>query len=130
MNDTRKRGPAGSGAKTPRNRFYVVVHSDGWAVRSGAANQTRVVYATQMEATAAAQKYLRIHGGELFIQERKGRWRETFTLGREAMGKINSVEGIGLTGEIKRDLRAFDRSNLSTVERRRAIAKKYGKKRG
>jgi hypothetical protein len=98
-------------------------------VRSGSVSQTRVVYATQLEATAAAQKHLRIHGGELFIQEKKGRWRETFTLGRNAMGKINSVEGVSLTDEIKQDIRAFDRSDLSAVERRHAIAKKYGKKR-
>jgi hypothetical protein len=130
MKNTRNRGPAGFRAKSSGNRLYVVVHSDGWVVRSDTGSQTRVVYATQVEATAAAQKHLRIHGGELFVQERKGRWRETFTIGREAMGKINSVEGISLTGEIKRDLRAFDRSNLSTVERQRAVAKKYGKKRG
>ena len=49
-----------------------------------------------------------------------------FIPGWRAFARIGAVEGVGLTDE-KEDLREFDRKGLTVEERRRAIARKYGK---
>ncbi|HTQ12521.1 MAG TPA: DUF87 domain-containing protein [Rhizomicrobium sp.] len=49
-------------------------------------------------------------------------------LGRARFAKISAVEGIHLTHEMQRDLRQFDELGLSADERRKRIAKKYGKR--
>ncbi len=68
-------------------------------------------------------------GGEVRVQGRDGRWRESFTVGRDPFEKISAVEGIQISGEMKRDLRAFDRKTLSADEQRRVVLAKYGGKR-
>jgi len=50
-----------------------------------------------------------------------------YTLGRHAFARISAVEGIRLTPAMDRTLREFDEKHLSGDERRRAIARKYGK---
>lgn len=117
-------------ARDDDRRLYVVPYASGWKVQSSSRKEQPKVFATRKEAEAAALKHLRIHGGELLVQEPRGRWRDSFTIGREAMHKINSVEGITLSSDMKRDLDKFDRSDLSADERRRAVARKYGRKRG
>jgi hypothetical protein len=52
-----------------------------------------------------------------------------FTLGRGSFAKISSVEGITLSAAMKADFSRFDREELSPAERRKALARKYGKAR-
>ena len=51
---------------------------------------------------------------------------KTFKIGRRAFDKISAVEGIRLSPEMAKDFGEFDRRGLSAVERRKAIARKYG----
>ncbi len=71
---------------------------------------------------------LRRSGGELTVQGRDGRIRESMTLGRDPMAKIAAVEGIYLSPELKRTLEDLDRAGASGDERRRSIARQFGKK--
>lgn len=57
-----------------------------------------------------------------------GQARETFILGRAVMAKIAAVEGIALSAEMQGALKAFDRAGLSNDERRREMAKRFGRK--
>jgi hypothetical protein len=66
--------------------------------------------------------------GELAIQGRDGRYRESMTLGRDQMARISAVEGIHLSSESKRALRDFDARGATGDERRRWIARQFGKK--
>lgn len=51
----------------------------------------------------------------------------THTIGRSGFAKISAVEGIRLTSDMEEMFRDFDRQGLSASERRKAIAKRYGK---
>jgi hypothetical protein len=86
------------------------------------------VYESQAEATRAAQEKLRAKGGELKVQGRNGRWRESLTIGRNAVEKMNAVEGLYVSGEMQGAFRDFDQKGLSAHERRQAIARKFAKK--
>ncbi len=111
-----------------RTRVHVVPTEDGWQVRREGANRATGVYRTQTEATEAAQAVLRRSGGALTVQGRDGRIRESMTLGRESMARIAAVEGIHLSVESKRTLEDLDRAGASGEERRRSIARQFGKK--
>ena len=50
-----------------------------------------------------------------------------FTLGRRQFAKISAVEGMALSAEMKADFDLFDQQGLSGEERRKALARKYGK---
>jgi hypothetical protein len=50
------------------------------------------------------------------------------TLGRDAMSSIAAVEGIHLSSDSKRLLEGLDRAGASGEERRRSIARQFGKK--
>jgi len=52
-----------------------------------------------------------------------------YTIGRAGFAKISAVEGIRLTPAMTADFREFERKGLSPEERRKAIARKYGKAR-
>lgn len=52
-----------------------------------------------------------------------------YTIGGRGFAKISAVEGIRLTEAMDEDFREFDRQGLSAAERRKAIARKYGKAR-
>jgi hypothetical protein len=97
-------------------------------VRKNNAARVCGVFNTQAEAEEAAKEMLRIKGGAIRIRGAGGRDRESFTIGRDAFGKVSAVEGIRLSGEMIRDLHDFDRKQLSDDQRGRAIAKKYGRK--
>jgi hypothetical protein len=114
----------------PENRIcvHVVPTEDGWRVRREGADRATGVYRTQAEATEAAQSVLRRSGGEVRVQGRDGRIRESMTLGRESMARIAAVEGIHLSAESKRTLADLDRAGASGDERRRSIARQFGKK--
>jgi hypothetical protein len=107
---------------------HVVPTDGGWQVSREGADRAAGVYRTQTEATEAAQFVLRRSGGEVRVQGRDGRIRESMTLGRESMARIAAVEGIHLSAESKRTLADLDRVGASGEERRRSIARQFGKK--
>jgi len=111
-----------------RTRVHAVPTEDGWQVTRDGADRATGVYRTQTEATEAAQSVLRRSGGEVRVQCRDGRIRESMTLGRESMARIAAVEGIHLSAEAKRTLADLDRAGASGEERRRSIARQFGKK--
>jgi hypothetical protein len=109
-------------------RLRVAPTNDGWQVRREDSNRVTGVYGSQSEATEAAKAALRNCGGELRVQGRDGRVRQSVTLGRNPMAKVAAVEGIFLTPRMKQTLADMDRSGLSGEERRQAIARQFGKK--
>lgn len=116
-------------SKLPKANAQARVHvlpMDG--VRREGAGRATGVYGTQSEATEAAKLTLRRSGGELMVQCRDGRIRKSMTLGRDPMAKIAAVEGIHLSSELKRMLEELDRMGASGDERRRSIARQFGKK--
>lgn len=64
-----------------KNDRYVVNHADGWAVKAGGAKRASGVYDTQAEAQAAARQIVQnAGGGEVRIQGRDGRFRDSDTV--------------------------------------------------
>jgi hypothetical protein len=51
----------------------------------------------------------------------------TYTVGRDGFAKISAVEGIKVSPAAEADFREFDQRGLSAAERRRALARKYGR---
>lgn len=67
----------------PRNERYVVNHPDGWAVKKPGADRASAVFGTQREAEKRAKKIVRnLGGGEVRIQGRDRRWRDSDTVPR------------------------------------------------
>lgn len=63
------------------NDRYVVKHPDGWAVKAGQAERASSIHDTQAGAIAAAKATVkRIGGGEVRIQDRNGKWRDSDTM--------------------------------------------------
>ena len=63
------------------NDRYVVKHPDGWAVKAGQAERASSIHDTQADAIAAAKATVkRIGGGEVRIQDRNGKWRDSDTM--------------------------------------------------
>jgi len=50
-----------------------------------------------------------------------------YTIGRQGFAKISAIEGIRITAAMDADFHEFERNGLSAAERRKVIAKKYGK---
>ena len=109
-------------------RVHVVPKDGGWLVKREGSTRATGVYGTQAEATEAARSALRRSGGELMVQARDGRIRESMTLGRDPMAKVSAVEGIHLSSEWKRVLEDLDARGASGEERRRWIARQFRKK--
>ncbi len=114
-------------AKAPV-RVHVVPGEGGWTVKGQGAGSSAGVYSTKAEATEAAKSALRRSGGELMVQGRDGRYQESMTLGRDQMARISAVEGIYLSSEATRALEELDARGASGQERRRWIARQFGKK--
>jgi hypothetical protein len=55
------------------------------------------------------------------------RQSEPFTLGRVSFEKISAVEGISYSADLIKMFRQLDKKGASPVERRQAIATKYGR---
>jgi Uncharacterized protein conserved in bacteria (DUF2188) len=125
MSDTPKNKRPRSQATTsaPRDSYVVPIKS-GWAVRSSGARRASGVYPTQGEAVEAAKRIVRDSGGMLRVQGRDGRFRESFTIGRDPFAKISAVEGVRLSADMKQAFREFDRDRLSEEDRRREIVKR------
>ena len=63
------------------NDRYVVNHPDGWAVKAGGADRASSVHGTQRGAEMAAKRIVGNNGGgEVRIQGRNGRWRDSDTV--------------------------------------------------
>jgi hypothetical protein len=111
-----------------RTCIDVVPTEHGWQIRHDGEGRASGVYYTQAEAAEAAQSAIRRSGGEVRVQSRDGRVRESMTLGRDPMARIAAVEGIHLSSDSKRMLEDLDRAGASGEERRRSIARRFGKK--
>ena len=60
---------------------YVTKHDKGWAVTGPGAKRASSVHGTQREAENAAKKTVgNLGGGEVRIQGRDGRWRDSDTV--------------------------------------------------
>ncbi|MBK9585889.1 MAG: DUF2188 domain-containing protein [Alphaproteobacteria bacterium] len=63
-----------------KNDRYVVKHPDGWAVK-GAGQKASGVFDKQSDAEKSAKDVVRnLGGGEVRIQGRDGRWRDSDTV--------------------------------------------------
>ncbi|HLG38742.1 MAG TPA: DUF2188 domain-containing protein [Chitinophagaceae bacterium] len=64
-----------------KNDRYVVKHPDGWAVKKPGAERSSDVLDTQREAEQRAKEIVgNLGGGEVRIQDRNGRWRDSDTV--------------------------------------------------
>ena len=60
---------------------YVTKHPRGWAVKAGGGKRASSVHETQREAERAAKRTVgNLGGGEVRIQDRTGRWRDSDTV--------------------------------------------------
>ena len=60
---------------------FVTKHPNGWAVKAADAQRASSVYSTQRAAEQAAKQTVRnLGGGEVRIQGRDGRWRDSDTV--------------------------------------------------
>ncbi|MPZ35399.1 MAG: DUF2188 domain-containing protein [Rhodospirillales bacterium] len=71
-----------------QTRVHVVRKDGGWQIKREGSGRASGVYSTKAEATEAAKWTLRRSGGELTVQGRDGRIRESMTLGRDSMARI------------------------------------------
>lgn len=63
------------------NDRYVVNHPNGWAVMAGGARKASSVHETQAQAIDAARMaVINRGGGEVRIQSRNGKWRDSETI--------------------------------------------------
>lgn len=64
-----------------KNDRYVTKHPDGWAVKKPGAGRASSVHGTQKEAESRAKTVVgNLGGGEVRIQNRQGRWRDSDTV--------------------------------------------------
>jgi hypothetical protein len=60
---------------------FVTKHPNGWAVKASGAKRASSVHSTQRAAEQAAKQTVRnLGGGEVRIQCRDGRWRDSDTV--------------------------------------------------
>ena len=65
----------------PKNDRFVVKHSDGWAVKKAGADRASSIHQRQSDAERAAKQAVEnLGGGEVRIQGRDGRWRDSDTV--------------------------------------------------
>ena len=51
----------------------------------------------------------------------------SYTIGRRGFAKISEVEGIKMPASMDKEFTSFEQRGLSAEERRKIIARKYGK---
>ena len=65
----------------PKNDRYVVKHKDGWPVKKEKAERSSGVFTTQKDAETRAKEIVKnAGGGEVRIQGRNGKWRDSDTV--------------------------------------------------
>ena len=65
----------------PKNDRYVVKHGSDWAVKKGGVARPESVHDTQAAAERAAKQAVGgLGGGEVRIQGRDGKWRDSDTV--------------------------------------------------
>lgn len=65
----------------PKNDRYVTRHKDGWKVSGSGSRRASSVHHTQREAESRAKEIVKnLGGGEVRIQNRQGRWRDSDTV--------------------------------------------------
>lgn len=65
----------------PKNDRYVTRHKDGWKVSGSGSQRASSVHHTQREAESRAKEIVKnLGGGEVRIQNRQGRWRDSDTV--------------------------------------------------
>ncbi|RVH60089.1 DUF2188 domain-containing protein [Sinorhizobium meliloti] len=65
----------------PKNDRYVVRHGSDWAVKKGGVDKPESVHGKQSDAERSAKSTVRDNGGgEVRIQGRDGRWRDSDTI--------------------------------------------------
>ena len=65
----------------PKNDRFVTKHPHGWAVKSSGGKRASSVHRTQKDAERTAKRIVgRLGGGEVRIQGRDGRWRDSDTV--------------------------------------------------
>lgn len=65
----------------PKNDRFVTRHPEGWAVRGPGAERASSVHQTQQEAERRAKEIVEgLGGGEVRIQGRNGKWRDSDTV--------------------------------------------------
>lgn len=66
---------------TNKNDRYVVKHRDGWAVKAPGAERASGIHDNQNDAERSAKNIVKgLGGGEVRIQGRDGRWRDSDTV--------------------------------------------------
>lgn len=71
----------GKWVKMGKSDWYVTRHEDGWAVKKPGAERASSVHNTQGEAEDRAKEIVRnLGGGEVRIQGRNGKWRDSDTV--------------------------------------------------
>ena len=64
-----------------KNDRYVTKHPDGWAVKKPGSERSSSIHQTQLEAEKRAKEIVgNLGGGEVRIQDRHGRWRDSDTV--------------------------------------------------
>lgn len=64
-----------------KNDRFVVKHSEGWAVKKPHAERASAVTRTQSEAERRAKEIVHnLGGGEVRIQDRQAKWRDSDTV--------------------------------------------------
>ncbi|MCA9458126.1 MAG: DUF2188 domain-containing protein [Nitrospira sp.] len=64
-----------------KNDRFVVKRQDGWAVKKPGAERASSLHNTQREAERAAKEIVsNLGGGEVRIQDQKGKWRDSDTV--------------------------------------------------
>jgi hypothetical protein len=110
--------PTSSRRSTAPLAVNVAPRGDGWQIKREGASRASSVHVSKADAVSAAAKMIRGGGGMLRVHGQNGRIQEYVTIGRKAAAKISAVEGSKLDGQSKRDLKAFDRRDISVEERR------------
>lgn len=110
------------------SRCHVVASGSGWAVKPEGGESSARIYGSKAEAIRVANELVGQGGGELLIHAPGGRVRESFTVGREPFGRISEIEGIFATDDARSRAEQYDRSGLSSRERRESIIEAYRRK--
>jgi hypothetical protein len=111
--------------KHSKSTHYVSPTDGGWTVsRPGSQAE---IHESRESALKAARNNLRDKGGVIVEHTRRGSVNR-IVIGHERIAKFAAVEGLSLTREMQNDLNDLERRRLTSDERSKEIARKYGKR--